>query len=90
MIGGKPGVFTQDGTTTQVRNGTAVQQAGAKAGGSKAPQFLQKLTSINARQGENVKLVADIDGDPMPTVQWHFNGRQLPGGPVHKVSFTSG
>jgi len=83
-------VFSQQGTTTtitQTRNGTAGQPpATAKKGGSKAPQFLQKLTSINARQGENVKLVADIDGDPEPTVQWQFNGRQLYGGRDHKIS----
>uniref|UniRef100_A0A915DZ78 Ig-like domain-containing protein n=1 Tax=Ditylenchus dipsaci TaxID=166011 RepID=A0A915DZ78_9BILA len=80
VIGGKPGVFQAGNTTsnyTVVTKNGGSQQAGK--GGAKAPQFLQKLTSINARPGENVKLVAEIDGDPVPTVQWQFNGRQLPG-----------
>uniref|UniRef100_A0AC34RNM7 Ig-like domain-containing protein n=1 Tax=Panagrolaimus sp. JU765 TaxID=591449 RepID=A0AC34RNM7_9BILA len=55
---------------------------------SKAPQFLQKLNAINAKQGENVKFVAEIDGDPQPTVSWSFNGRQLFGGRDHKISLT--
>lgn len=68
VIGGKPGIF-QAGATTQL--------TGTKSKGVKAPQFTQKLNSINARQGENINFVAEIDGDPFPTVQWQFNGRPL-------------
>lgn len=51
---------------------------------SKAPQFLQKLTSINARAGENVKFVSEFDAEPLPDISWNFNGKPLTG--PHKVS----
>uniref|UniRef100_A0A1I8A3Q6 Titin n=1 Tax=Steinernema glaseri TaxID=37863 RepID=A0A1I8A3Q6_9BILA len=68
------------GTTQAAANGAP------KTGGSKAPQFLSKLSSINARAGENVKLVAEIDGDPQPTVAWQFNGKPIYGGRDQKLS----
>ncbi|KAK0408252.1 hypothetical protein QR680_003855 [Steinernema hermaphroditum] len=68
------------GTTQVAANGAP------KTGGSKAPQFLSKLSSINARAGENVKLVAEIDGDPQPTVAWQFNGKPIYGGRDQKIS----
>uniref|UniRef100_A0A7E4ZS77 Immunoglobulin I-set domain protein n=1 Tax=Panagrellus redivivus TaxID=6233 RepID=A0A7E4ZS77_PANRE len=86
----KPGTTT---TTTVTTGGTtkSKQTAGAngsvkQASGPKAPQFLQKLSAINARAGENVKFVADIDGSPLPTVTWQFNGRPLTNGRDHKIS----
>jgi len=33
-----------------------------------------------------VKFIADIDGDPLPTVQWLFNGKQIVAGGFHLVS----
>lgn len=76
VISGKPGIFTS--TTT---NNNRKQQDG------KSPQFLQKLTSINARQGQNVKLVAEIDGQPMPTIQWLFNGKPITNGAIKVIFF---
>ena len=76
----KPGSVTQT-TMKATANGTTPQGAPK----SKSPQFLQKLSAINARAGENVKFVAEIDGDPQPTVSWQFNGRQLYGGRDQKV-----
>jgi titin len=78
----KPGAASQT-VMKATANGTAHQ--GEK---SKSPQFLQKLNAINARNGENVKFVAEIDGDPQPAVSWQFNGRQLYGGRDHKISLT--
>jgi hypothetical protein len=91
VIGGKPGTFVQQSSTeASAFSGTAkpggpspasIQQAQA----GKAPQFLQKLIPINARQGENVKFVADYDGTPPPAIQWTCNGRVLSGGRDQKV-----
>lgn len=41
------------------------------------PQFLQKLTSINAREGDNITFVAEFNNESAPKVEWHFNGRLL-------------
>lgn len=76
VIGGKPGLFQAPSSNSQ----------GSSAKRTNAPQFLQKLTSINARQGENVTFVAEFDGEPAPTVQWQFNGRQLQSVENFKVS----
>lgn len=81
VIGGKPGVFSgKDAQGGKAQNGSAVQQ-------KRAPQFLQKLISINAKAGENVKFTAEFDSQPDPTITWSFNGRQLSGGRDHKVSY---
>jgi len=56
-----------------------------KSGGSIAPQILQKLSSINARTGENVKFVLQFDGTS-PQITWLFNGKPLAVGPEFKTS----
>ncbi|KJH46029.1 immunoglobulin I-set domain protein [Dictyocaulus viviparus] len=44
---------------------------------SDAPHFVSKLSDISARQGHTVKFACEIDGDPMPTVEWLYNGKPL-------------
>uniref|UniRef100_A0A158P8T2 Titin n=1 Tax=Angiostrongylus cantonensis TaxID=6313 RepID=A0A158P8T2_ANGCA len=44
---------------------------------SDAPHFLSRLSDISARQGHTVKFACDIDGNPMPTVQWLYNGKPI-------------
>uniref|UniRef100_A0A914Q845 Ig-like domain-containing protein n=1 Tax=Panagrolaimus davidi TaxID=227884 RepID=A0A914Q845_9BILA len=78
----KPGSASQ---TVMKATANGTEQQGTQ---SKSPQFLQKLNAINARPGENVKFVAEIDGDPQPTITWKFNGRNLMGGRDHKISLT--
>lgn len=82
MIGGKPGLF-------EIQAGAGKFGTGP-VGATKSPQFLSPLNAINSRQGrskfwskilfiigENVKFVAEIDGDPLPTVQWLCNGKTV-------------
>ena len=69
----------KDAQGGKAQNGSAVQQ-------KVAPQFLQKLISINAKAGENVKFTAEFDGQPEPTITWSFNGKQLSASKFHKVS----
>nr|CAD2187171.1 unnamed protein product [Meloidogyne enterolobii] len=78
VIGGKPGIFAIQGGAGKFGTGPV--------GATKSPQFLIPLNSINARQGENVKFIADIDGDPLPTVQWLFNGKQIVAGGFHLIT----
>jgi hypothetical protein len=94
VIGGKPGTFVQQSSTEASAFGGTAKPAGGpspasiqQAQAGKAPQFLQKLISINARQGENVKFVADYDGTPPPAIQWTCNGRVLSGGRDQKACF---
>ncbi|VDK66159.1 unnamed protein product, partial [Onchocerca ochengi] len=57
-----------------------------KAPSSGAPQFISKLSDITARPGHTVKFVAEISGNPPPTVAWQFNGKPLHDGRDHKIS----
>uniref|UniRef100_F1KPJ7 Titin n=1 Tax=Ascaris suum TaxID=6253 RepID=F1KPJ7_ASCSU len=50
------------------------------------PQFISKLSDISARPGHTVKFVAEISGDPQPSVAWQFNGRPLYSGRDTKIS----
>ncbi|KAK5971106.1 hypothetical protein GCK32_009033 [Trichostrongylus colubriformis] len=45
---------------------------------SDAPHFVSRLSDISARQGHTVKFACDIDGNPMPTAEWLYNGKPLP------------
>ncbi|MCP9264543.1 hypothetical protein DINM_022655 [Dirofilaria immitis] len=53
---------------------------------SNAPQFTLKLLDITARPGHTAKFVAEISGNPQPTVAWQFNGKPLYDGRNHKIS----
>ncbi|CAD5224125.1 unnamed protein product [Bursaphelenchus okinawaensis] len=80
---GKIGLVPASATGTIVSEGPSSAQSKTTQA-AKAPQFVQKLTSINARAGENVKLVAVIDGQPLPNITWNFNGKALTG--AHKAT----
>lgn len=92
MIGGKPGTFVQQSSTdASVFGGTGKPVPGPgkqqQLAAGKAPQFLQKLTPISARPGENVKFISEFDGTPAPSVQWMFNGRVIVGTRDQKALF---
>ncbi|VDO46957.1 unnamed protein product [Brugia timori] len=72
-----------------VPNSTVVDSAQMKkkAPSSGAPQFILKLSDITARPGHTVKFVAEISGNPQPTIAWQFNGKPLYDGHNHKVCF---
>ncbi|ETN87097.1 hypothetical protein NECAME_01255 [Necator americanus] len=53
---------------------------------SDAPHFVSRLSDISARQGHTVKFACDIDGNPMPTVQWMYNGKPVPASKDIKIS----
>ncbi|VDK45179.1 unnamed protein product [Anisakis simplex] len=53
---------------------------------SGSPQFISKLSDITARPGHTVKFVAEISGDPQPSVAWQFNGKPIYNGRDHKIS----
>ncbi|KAL3105626.1 hypothetical protein niasHT_021729 [Heterodera trifolii] len=78
VIAGKPGIYPG-----QI---TGPGKFGQAAFATKAPEFVTKLNSINARQGENVKFSAEIDGNPTPTVQWLVNGKQISAGGFHLIT----
>ncbi|KAK6058392.1 hypothetical protein COOONC_04040 [Cooperia oncophora] len=44
---------------------------------SDAPHFVSRFSDITARQGHTVKFACDIDGNPMPTAEWLYNGKPL-------------
>nr|CDQ05422.1 BMA-KETN-1, isoform j [Brugia malayi] len=71
-----------------VPNSTVVDSAQMKkkAPSSGAPQFILKLSDITARPGHTVKFVAEISGNPQPTIAWQFNGKPLYDGHNHKIS----
>ncbi|CAJ0586229.1 unnamed protein product, partial [Mesorhabditis spiculigera] len=66
-------------TTRTLTGGSTVSEASV-------PQFVSKLSDISARQGHTVKFSVEIGGDPLPTVQWYHNGRQLMGGRDVKIT----
>uniref|UniRef100_A0A914WB98 Ig-like domain-containing protein n=1 Tax=Plectus sambesii TaxID=2011161 RepID=A0A914WB98_9BILA len=51
----------------------------------KAPHFVSKLSDVVVRPGQTVKFMADIGGDPQPTVAWQFKGRPLQPGRDIKI-----
>ncbi|VDN06754.1 unnamed protein product [Thelazia callipaeda] len=57
-----------------------------KKGPSGIPQFLSHLSDITARSGHTVKFVAEISGNPQPTVTWQFNGKPIYDGRNNKIS----
>lgn len=61
-------------------------QLSKKTPSSSSPQFILKLSDITARPGHTVKFVAEISGNPQPTVAWQFNGKPLYDGRNHKIS----
>ncbi|CAG9532190.1 unnamed protein product [Cercopithifilaria johnstoni] len=65
---------------------TDTTQLRKKAPSSGAPQFISKLSDVTARPGHTVKFVAEISGNPQPTVAWQFNGKPLYDGRNHKIS----
>ncbi|WKY10685.1 hypothetical protein Q1695_002781 [Nippostrongylus brasiliensis] len=44
---------------------------------SDAPHFVSRFSDIAARQGHTVKFACDVDGDPMPKVEWLYNGKPI-------------
>uniref|UniRef100_A0A914H0K8 Ig-like domain-containing protein n=1 Tax=Globodera rostochiensis TaxID=31243 RepID=A0A914H0K8_GLORO len=78
VIAGKPGAYPG-----QI---TGPGKFGQAAFATKAPEFVTKLNSINARQGENIKFSVEIDGNPAPTVQWLVNGKQISAGGFHLIT----
>uniref|UniRef100_A0A0N5ALN5 Immunoglobulin I-set domain protein n=1 Tax=Syphacia muris TaxID=451379 RepID=A0A0N5ALN5_9BILA len=50
------------------------------------PQFVSKLTDISSRPGHTVRFIAEISGNPQPSVAWQFNNKPLYEGRDHKIS----
>ncbi|CAD6198030.1 unnamed protein product [Caenorhabditis auriculariae] len=71
--------------TTITRGGSAAVQSSDRPA-TDSPHFISKLSDISARQGHTVKFVAEVDGDPMPTVMWQFNGKPLAAGRDVKIT----
>lgn len=44
---------------------------------SAPPDFRQRLENTNSRQGQPVKLIAVVTGNPTPVVQWYREGKCL-------------
>ncbi|VDO67652.1 unnamed protein product [Heligmosomoides polygyrus] len=69
--------------TSIVRGGNV---AFVDAPATDAPHFVSRFSDIAARQGHTVKFSCDIDGNPMPTVEWQFNGKPVPASKDIKIS----
>lgn len=50
-----------------------------------APHFVSKLSDVVSRPGQTVKFMADVGGDPEPSVAWLFKGKPLHAGRDVKV-----
>ncbi|CAJ0920993.1 unnamed protein product, partial [Mesorhabditis belari] len=68
------------------RIGKVTTHSGSSVSEAAGPHFVSKLSDINARQGHTVKFSVEIGGDPLPTVQWYHNGRQLMTGRDVKIT----
>ncbi|VDO27823.1 unnamed protein product [Haemonchus placei] len=53
---------------------------------SDAPHFVSRFSDISARQGHTVKFSCDIDGNPMPTAEWLYNGKPVTASKDIKIS----
>uniref|UniRef100_A0A7I4YU80 Ig-like domain-containing protein n=1 Tax=Haemonchus contortus TaxID=6289 RepID=A0A7I4YU80_HAECO len=53
---------------------------------SDAPHFVSRFSDISARQGHTVKFSCDIDGNPMPTAEWLYNGKPITASKDIKIS----
>ena len=47
------------------------------SGQNAPPDFRQRLENTNSRQGQPVKLIAVVTGNPTPVVQWYREGKCL-------------
>ncbi|KAG5445732.1 Muscle M-line assembly protein unc-89, partial [Clonorchis sinensis] len=50
-----------------------------------APYFVKGLESQVVQEGQSVRMVVKVDGEPPPTVTWTYNGREIISSPHYKI-----
>lgn len=50
------------------------------------PGFTKKLKTTHVQEGDSVKLVVQVQGDPPPNVNWYRDGNQLVSSPDFQIS----
>ncbi len=65
--------------------GDATSKAFGDITGKSAPQFLQKLSDIEAGITEPLKLLCRVKGFPEPDIEWYYNGGRIEPGIKYSI-----